>query len=105
VRDLGIFVKSHESSFFIDLLAMKSHDHNFTSSAWTEATKIFEEKGLTLGTKVKHLYMWSDGGLKSKENLFRFRQLAMDKNLTITTNFFGPYHGHSEVLKPLIHFS
>ena len=98
VRDLWIFVKSHDSSFFIDLLAIKSHDHNFTSSAWTEATKIFEEKTFALGTKIKRLRLWSDGGLKVEP-------LAMENNVTVSGNYFGPYHEHSEVLKPFVHFS
>jgi len=97
VRDLGMFFKSHDDSFFVDFLAMKAHDHHFTSSAWTEATVVLHEKELGLGEKVSQLKVWSDGGLKTKENLFRFHQLAKEKQITIQVKFFGPYHGHSEV--------
>jgi len=45
--------------------------------------------------------MWSDGGLKTKENLFRFRQLAVEKKIEVVVNFLGPYHGHSEVCQHL----
>ena len=99
---MGIFVKSKHESFFIDLLALKAHDHHFTSSAWTEAAKIFDEKSLALGEKIKELSVWSgDGGLKTKENLFRFRQLAVEKKIEVVVNFLGPYHGHSEVCQHL----
>jgi len=97
VRDLGMYIKSHDDSFFVDFLAMKAHDHHFTSSAWTEATVILQDKGLGLGEKVRQLKVWSDGGLKTKENLFRFHQLAKEKQILIRVNFYGPYHGHSEV--------
>ena len=86
---------------------MKRHDHNFTSSAWSEATTILANRGMGLGKEIKCLKVWSDGGLKTKENLFFSRQLAMVKGITITVNFFGPYHGHSEVILLLLifHFS
>ena len=97
VRDLAMYFKSDKESFFLDFLATKAHDHHFTSSAWTEATKILEEKDLALGEKVAHLKVWSDGGLKTKENLYGFHQLAKEKGVSISVNFLGPYHGHSEV--------
>lgn len=58
---------------------------------------MFKKKGFNLGEKVKKLTVWSDGGLKTKENLFLFHQLAKSKEITVTVNFLGPYHGHSEV--------
>jgi len=53
--------------------------------------------GIKLGEVVKKVKIWSDGGLKTKENLFTFRQIALTRKVDITVNFLGPYHGHSEV--------
>ena len=79
-----MYVAGHDLKFFVDFLAQKRHDHNFTTSAWMEAEKIFADKGVALG-------------LKTKENLFQFHILAIQRKVTIRVNFFGPYHGHSQV--------
>ena len=42
--------------------------------------------------------MWSDGGLKTKENICYFSELSSKLNLQIQVNYFGPYHGHNEVM-------
>ncbi|KAH3762091.1 hypothetical protein Pelo_6073 [Pelomyxa schiedti] len=51
---------------------------------------------------MNHLYIWQDGGLKSKQNLGTFN-MALQKvlvacpasHLHITLCFFAPHHGHS----------
>lgn len=87
----------HHLKFFVDFLAQKRHDHNFTTSAWMKAVKIFADKGVSLGDEITELKVWSDGGLKTKENLYHFHLLAIQKKVTVRVNFFGPYHGHSQV--------
>jgi hypothetical protein len=91
VRDLGVYVKGQNESFFMDFLAMKRHDHNFTSSAWSEATTILANRGMGLGKEIKCLKVWSDGGLKTKENLFFFPPARHGQ---------GDHH-HGEFFRPL----
>jgi len=43
------------------------------------------------------MIVWSDGGLKSKENLDFFKELAVELQIVVEANFFAPYHGHNEV--------
>ena len=83
--------------FFVDFLAQKRHDHNFTTSAWTKLLAVLEERDLKVGGKIAKLVVWSDGGLKTKENLYSFNTIATKFNVTVSVNFFGAYHGHSEV--------
>jgi hypothetical protein len=39
------------------------------------------------------IYLWSDGGLKTKENLFYLSILGHHFKLNMEVNFFAPYHG------------
>ena len=48
------------------------------------------------GDVVKNIVVWSDGGLKTKENLYYFHLLSKTRKVQILVNFFAPYHGHSE---------
>lgn len=83
--------------FFVDCLASHAHDHHFTRAGWEEILTILDSMGIIVGGEVKKVVIWSDGGLKTKENLFTFRQIAMKRKVEIKVNFLGPYHGHSEV--------
>jgi hypothetical protein len=94
---MGVYVMSEKASFFIDNLGEHKHDHNFTTSSWTKVVEILKAKGFTFGKSITKLIIWSDGALKTKENLFYFRNLAMTYKIDVFVNFFGPYHGHSEV--------
>jgi len=50
-----------------------------------------------MGEKVKKMIVWSGGGLKSKENLDFFKELAVELQIVVEANFFAQYHGHNEV--------
>jgi len=85
------------SHFFVDCVANHAHDHHFTSSAWKEMLLVLDRLGLTLGENIKKLVVWSDGGLKTKENLYTFLLIATSRKISVSVNYLGPYHGHSEV--------
>ena len=61
------------------------------------ALKQLIEKGFQFGTTIKELFIWSDGGLKTKENIFFFFRVACTFNISIFLNYFGPHHGHNDV--------
>jgi hypothetical protein len=95
---MGVFVKYMNNKFFVDLLSEHSHDHNFTYFAWNKLVEILEkEKNFKFQTEIKKMIVWSDGGLKTKENLFLFHNLSQNLKIKIFVNFFAPHHGHSEV--------
>lgn len=104
VRDLGMFVLHNGKTYFLDHLATHAHDHNFTTKAWDIATETLKENGMIFGEIIQYLVVWSDGGLKTKENLFYFHQMAVKSKIQVTVNFFAPYHGHSEVRLFIYHF-
>jgi hypothetical protein len=94
---MGVYVVHKGISFHIDNVAMHKHDHNFTTSAFDKDIEILREKGIKLGENITTLIVWSDGGLKTKENLYYFLLLAKKYKIKVMVNFFAPYHGHSEV--------
>ncbi len=95
---MGVYVVHKKEKFFIDLIAEHSHDHNFTTSAWDKVVEILSENNFALGIDIMKLVVWSDGGLKTKENLYYFSLLAQKHKIpNLHVNFFAPYHGHSEV--------
>lgn len=73
-----------------DFFAEAPHDHNYCRAAWNML-----QQDLDL-TDFKKVIIWSDNGLKSKENLHYFHQLATEYDINIELNYFAPYHGHSE---------
>jgi hypothetical protein len=98
MRDLGFYFLYKGEKFFVDNLAAHAHDFHFTWEAWRRTlTVLKEEKGIELGKTIKKIYIWADGGLKTKENLFFFHCLAKAKCVKVEAHFFAPHHGHSEV--------
>jgi len=94
---MGVYILYKGNHFFIDCLANHSHDHHFTRAGWQRVLSILESMDIKVGEVVKKVIIWSDGGLKTKENLYTFHEIAIEKKITIWVNFLGPYHGHSEV--------
>jgi len=92
---MGVYVRYQGEEFFVDNFASHAHDHFFTTSAWDLTLKHLEERGIKLGEVVTKIKVWSDGGLKTKENLRFFQKLSEEKGVEIQINFYGPYHGHN----------
>jgi len=95
-RDLCIMMlNQNEPKVFFDNLAVAPHDYKFTQAAWIETIKeLIQTQKLD---QKKKLIIWSDGGLKTKENIYFFSQVATAFQLNIILNYFAPNHGHSEV--------
>ena len=76
-------------TFFPDIL---NHDSLFAGDV---LNKIFEE----LGDKFSKIHIFSDCGphFRSKEFLYRIKDLSKRKNILISINFFSEYHGKSIV--------
>lgn len=66
------------------------HDYSYCRTAWNALRKDIDFKVL------KKIYIWSYNGLKLKENLLYFSELASQLDRPIEWHFFAPYHGHSE---------
>jgi len=95
---MGVQILYNGQEHFIDNFANDSHDSSFTMSAWLESINYLKEKNIYIGKdNINELIIWSDGGLKSKENLHFFQSISNKNEVTITVNFFAPYHGHSTV--------
>ena len=94
---MAVFVRYNKQEFYVDNFANHPHNYEFTRTAWKETLKVLKEKGIKIGEEVKYAIVWSDGGLKTKENLDLFREIAVELGLRMEVNFFAPYHGHNEV--------
>lgn len=81
VRDFYDFVSNHKGNF------------QFVRHAWKELTKMFAH-----WRRFKTLIVWSDNGLKSKENLYYFNKWSHAANPTLEfeLKFWAPNHGHSD---------
>jgi len=97
MRDLGIhFLWNREKTFF-DMMAAASHDHAFTAAGVRQAFLELQKKAIHPGDDFREVLVFADGGLKSKETLFIFFQLAQEMRMPFIIHYFAPYHGHSEV--------
>lgn len=76
---------------YVDYIASSSHDWHYSKCGWT---KLFEH--MSWLKDMKKLWIWGDGGLKSKENLFTIQQIYHNlESVDVTVSFFAPHHGHS----------
>ena len=89
-------VKHKEKKMFFDNFSSFSSNHNFTTEGW-RVTLLKLIHMFKFGSEIKDLYIWADGGLKTKETIHLFSTLGTILNVKIHLNYFAPYHGHSEV--------
>jgi len=94
VRDHGCLVMSKEKTYYIDCLSNHKHDWMFTFEAWDRTIEKIQEKFDF--QKISQLFIFGDGALKTKENIY-FWKLANQHHKIVDLNYFGPYHGHSEI--------
>ena len=73
---MGVMVIHQENRQFFDCLAPESHDHNFTSSAFIFILDQLKKMNIHLGGNVKKMFIYSDGALKTKENIVLFSNVA-----------------------------
>jgi len=95
---MGVFVQVNGKWFHVDNLAEHAHDFHFTSSAWKKTLDYLkEEKKMVfgIGKGIEEVIVWSDGGLKTKENIHMFQEIAAKEDIVIDVNFYGAYHGHN----------
>lgn len=96
IRDLNITVisknceKNELEYYYFDYFSENAKDYKYTFMAFYN---LFSTEDFIRSKKKIHL--WSDGGLKTKENIYYPSILEDDFNLTMDVNFFAPYHGHS----------
>jgi len=93
---MGVFGRYQGKTFDVENMAEKPHDHHFTTSAWEETFALLSSRGLDFGGTIQEVRVWSDGGLKTKENLHYFQRKAKEMGVTFLVNFYCPYHGHNE---------
>lgn len=97
-RNLSMLIYYQGERMFHDSIASEKQDYRFTEAAWTVTLNALFKEGYKFGPEnINEIIVWSDGGLKTKENLFLFIRIAMTLKIRMVVNFFGPYHGHSEV--------
>jgi len=93
---MGVYVQYMGQHFHVDNMACAPHDHHFTTSAWELTWDLIQAKNIEVGDVIKEVSIWSDGGLKTKENLRYFQKKAVEFQVDIFPNFYGPYHGHNK---------
>jgi len=86
--DIALFWRQIQH-LYVDIFADAAHDYRFTIQAWRELLKRIDI------SSFQTLLIFSDNGLKSKENLFNFSKLASELKINLELHFFAPYHGHS----------
>ena len=79
------------------MMASASHDYHFTYSGIRQAILELQRKGIAPGDSFREVIALADGGLKTKETIFIFRQLAIGLKVHVFIHYFAPHHGHSEV--------
>ena len=96
MRDLGFYVMWRGIKFFIDMMAVASHDHAFTAASVRQALLEFQKSTSSPVTTSRKSWC-SRMGLKTKETMFIFFQLAQEMRMNFNVHYFAPYHGHGEV--------
>jgi hypothetical protein len=95
VHDLGIVKLTVNEDgdldiTYFDYIAEAPHKYHYTAHAM--------EDFMTNDADVKHakrVIVWSDGGLRTKENLYLFSELQEELGVPIEVHIFAPGHGHS----------
>lgn len=82
-------VTKQETRYF-DFFAEAKHDFHYTATVMEQ----FFSSEPTI-QKAKTIKLWSDGALRTKENLYLFQGLQEKWKVEIQVFIFPPYHGHS----------
>ncbi|MHB1955910.1 MAG: hypothetical protein ACYCOU_19440 [Sulfobacillus sp.] len=90
INDLGIVLITSTATRYFDFFAEASHDYHYT---YTVMDEFFQIESLL--QNVTKIHVWSDGGLRMKENIYLFAQLQQRYQIEIYLFIFPPYHGHS----------
>ena len=74
---MGVYIKYQSKDFYVDNFADMPHDHHYTTSAWNSTLNYLQAmKQISLkNSDIKKVIVWSDGGLKTKENLDFFLEI------------------------------
>lgn len=74
---------------FVDFWSKEKKDYKYTALAFNQllSNPFF--------SKFSEIFVWSDGGLKTKEILYYISCCAETIKKEIQVNYFAPYHGHS----------
>jgi len=95
IHDLGCVLLTANTSKFVDFFATAKHDHHYTTTALKQ---LFETE--TLLQQATRVYVWSDGGLRTKENLEDVQE-QFDKLAKTTTHHLPAIQKNVAVVKPL----
>jgi hypothetical protein len=95
MRNHSCLIRGQGKCWYVDCLSQAPHDWKFTFTAWDKT--IEDVKPKINWNKIKIMYVFADGALKTKENIYYFNQLSRILQVPISVNYFAPYHGHSEV--------
>lgn len=91
VHDLGIVLICKDGIFYYDYVASAPHKYDYTVTAMRMFFK-------TVYPRIKCarlIRIMSDGGLRTKENLYFFSLVQADLGIAIEVHIFAPQHGHS----------
>lgn len=89
-HDLGVVMRTTTMTKYFDFFAEAAHDYRYTRAVMEYFWE--NEAELRLATRIR---IWSDGALKTKENIFLFGELQAKYGVPIEVFSFAPYHGHS----------
>jgi len=76
--------------------SLGQHDYKYTNIVWDLLPKQMLDK-IQLDITHKRVYIWSDGALKTNNNIYTFLQLAQKYKCGVQLHFFAPQHGHNQV--------
>ena len=84
-----IYKRNGKIHRYYDYMAEARADFRFTIQSWMHLVNRLKLLGLT------HIDTWSDGGLKTKEVVAYLLKIGSNNNISISMNYFAPYHGHN----------
>jgi hypothetical protein len=89
-HSLGVALITHNSKTYHDFFADHSHNYEYTVAVMQ---RFFAKERVI--QQAQRILVWSDGGLRSKENLYTFYRLQQVWRVAINIFIFPPHHGHN----------
>lgn len=92
IHDLGVVLICKKGIFYTDYVASASHTYDYTVTALQD---FFTTNEYVRASTVEVIRIFSDGGLRTKENMYFFSLMQEQLGIAIEVYIFAPQHGHS----------
>lgn len=91
LKVLNFSIWYNQSWSYVDYFGTASHTWHFSRQAW----KLLLFQHCSWLQSATTLWIWGDGGLKTKNNLYTFKKLQETLECAVKVRYFAPHHGHS----------